>query len=202
MKINDEVQCSEFPCSDVRTEGYLVPQIDIDPEEVTIIMISEVNPPDPQDHFYAAGTPFYLETTLQAFNDCGANVSSIEDILSLGVYITTAVKCAKTDYSISSDTIANCAGLLGKELSLFSNVRVIMLMGDVAIKAMNQIAQKRSGKRIIPKGSTYKIRKTPYYYGNIRVFPSYILTGKSFLIEKSKRRMIAEDIAEALSLIK
>jgi hypothetical protein len=34
------------------------------------------------------------------------------------------------------------------------------------------------------------------------VFPSYLQAGPSFFIEKSKRRMIAEDIANALRLVK
>ena len=50
-------------------------------------------------------------------------------------------------------------------------------------------------------GSTYKIRNTPYHYGNIRVFPSYLQAGPSFFIEKSKRKMIAEDIIEALKIL-
>jgi len=36
----------------------------------------------------------------------------------------------------------------------------------------------------------------------IRVFPSDTHTGDSFNIEKSKRRMIAEDIKEALDYIR
>jgi hypothetical protein len=32
----------------------------------------------------------------------------------------------------------------------------------------------------------------------VRVFPTYLQTGKSYLIEKSKRKMIAEDIKTAL----
>jgi hypothetical protein len=32
------------------------------------------------------------------------------------------------------------------------------------------------------------------------VFPSYLQAGPSFYIEKTKRRMIAEDIAAALTL--
>jgi uracil-DNA glycosylase len=76
-----------------------------------------------------------------------------------------------------------------------------MLMGDVAIKAFNEVARRRTGKRVIPAGSTYKIRNTPYYYGDIIVFPSYLQAGPSFFIEKSKRRMIAEDIREALKIL-
>jgi len=71
-------------------------------------------------------------------------------------------------------------------------------MGDTAIKAMNYIAKRNIRKRIIPSGSTYKIRKNKYFYKHARVFPSYLQTGKSYLIEKSKRKMIAEDIKAAL----
>jgi hypothetical protein len=61
----------------------------------------------------------------------------------------------------------------------------------------------RSGEgRVIPAGSTYKIRGGDYRFRGRRVFPSYLQVGPSFNIEKSKRRMIAEDIAAALSLTK
>jgi uracil-DNA glycosylase len=63
---------------------------------------------------------------------------------------------------------------------------------------MNYIAKRNIGKAIIPSGSTYKIRKGEYFYKQLRVFPSYLQTGKSYLIEKSKRKMIAEDIKAAL----
>jgi uracil-DNA glycosylase len=34
------------------------------------------------------------------------------------------------------------------------------------------------------------------------LFPSYLQTGKNYLIEKAKRKMIAEDIKEAMEIIK
>jgi len=140
-----------------------------------------------------------VQTTVQAFNDAGFNVASMKDVLDLGVYVTTAIKCAKTDYSISPKTIENCSlRILENELSLFPKVKAILLMGDTAIKAMNCIAKRNVGKGIIPSGSTYKIRKGEYFYKQFRVFPSYLQTGKSYLIEKSKRKMIAEDIKTAL----
>jgi uracil-DNA glycosylase len=77
----------------------------------------------------------------------------------------------------------------------------MILMGDVAIKSLNHIVKERSGKRIIPNGSTYKIRHDEFYYGDIRVFPSYLQTGQNYLIERSKRQMISEDIRNALELI-
>jgi len=77
-----------------------------------------------------------------------------------------------------------------------------MLMGDVAIKAVNYIAKRAGEGRVIPAGSTYKIRGQEYFFREKRAFPSYLQAGPSFFIEKSKRRMIAEDIAAALSLVK
>ncbi len=58
----------------------------------------------------------------------------------------------------------------------------------------NRICKSNSGKRVIPSGSTYKIRHNSFYYKEAKVFPSYVMTGKNFLIEKSNRRMVAEDL--------
>lgn len=66
-------------------------------------------------------------------------------------------------------------------------------MGDVAIKALNLIARRKTGKACIPAGSTYKIRDQEYFFEGKRVFPSYLQTGKNFLIEKAKQRMAADD---------
>lgn len=164
-------------------------------------MITEAPPNNKSDYFYASGNPFYLQTTLQAFQDAGAKVASMQDILNLGVYITTAIKCGKTQYAISPTTMKNCVKLLEQEIALFPNVKVFLLGGDVAIKMMNDIWKQKTGKRVIPAGATYKIRRQAYYYGNIRVMPSYTPAGKNFLIEKSKRKMVAEDIREALKCL-
>ena len=201
MKINEIIKCSDFPCTDTDKNAYILPNKDINVKNTRIVMITEAPPNDKADYFYAEGNPFYLQTTLQAFRDAGADVTSLQDILDMGVYITTAVKCGKTQYAISNETQKNCAQLLVQEIALFPNVKAFMLMGDVAIKMMNNIWKKRTGKRVIPTGSTYKIRGEAYYMGDIRVFPSYTPAGKNFLIEKSKRRMVAEDIREALKLI-
>ena len=200
MKISDNIKCVSFPCSDVDKNNYILPQLEINPTKIKIIMITEAPPNDKAEYFYESGNPFYLQTTLQAFEDAGADVASMQDMLDLGVYITTAIKCGKTQYTVSPETVKNCSQLLEKEIDLFPDVKVFLLGGDVAIKMMNDIWKKNSGKRVIPAGSTYKIRGQAYYYGNIRVMPSYTPAGKNFLIEKSKRRMVAEDIREALKL--
>lgn len=201
MKISENTGCQSFPCTDIDKKGYILPTAEIDADKVRIIMITEAPPNDKADYFYADGNPFYLETTLQAFRDAGTDVSSMQDILDLGVYITTAIKCGKTQYAVSQETMNNCSAILEKEVSVFPDAAVFMLMGDVAIRMMNSLWKKDTGNRIIPAGSTYKLRKNTYYYGNKRVFPSYTPAGKNFLIEKSKRRMVAEDIKEALKLV-
>jgi len=199
MRPGKSVRCVDFPCLDVHKDRYVVPDVEIEAEKIKTIMISEAPPQDAGDYFYAQNNPFYMQTTAQAFNDAGFNVSSMEDVLNLGVYVTTAVKCAKTAYSVSPETIGNCCfRILEKEIDLFPKIKAVLLMGDTAIKAMNCIAKRNTGKTIIPSGPTYKIRKNKYSYKQFRVFPSYLQTGKSYLIEKSKRKMIAEDIRTAL----
>jgi hypothetical protein len=202
MKVSRYIECMDFPCGDVNHECFMVPDVNVNPDNVSMVMISEAAPQDPGDYFFAKGDPLYQRTTVQAFQDADANISSVKDILKLGVYLTTAVKCGKTGYGIKTATIRECSFLLELELALFPNVKAFMLMGDVAIKSVNYIAKRAGNERVIPAGSTYKIRGKEYFFRGQRAFPSYVQAGPSFFIEKSKRRMIAEDIATALRLLK
>lgn len=198
MRTCELIECLTFPCTDVVHDAYDVPGVDIDPPTITVLMVSEVAPPDPADRFYAGGDPLFARTTVEAFRDAGEDVTSMADVVGLGVYVTTAVKCAKTGYGVASATVATCSHLLEAELALFPRARSLLLMGDVAIKAVNTIARRKGGARVIPAGSTYKLRGGDYRFGAMRAFPSYLQAGPSFFIEKSKRTMIAEDIASAL----
>jgi uracil-DNA glycosylase len=200
MRVRECVGCTAFPCQDVRHECYIVPDIDIQPADVSIVLISEAAPADAGDYYYAKDGPLFEQTTVQAFRDAGAEVSSIQEILDLGVYLTTAVKCGKTGYGIKAATIVECSLILEKEL-LFPNVQAFLLMGDVAIRAINYISRRAGEGRVIPAGSTYKIRGAEYLFRGRRAFPSYLQAGPSFFIEKSKRQMIAQDIAAALRLV-
>jgi uracil-DNA glycosylase len=202
MRMNTRVKCATFPCTDVRHTGYVVPGVNIQPEEVRIIVISEAAPENPADYYYAKGDPLFQQTTVLAFNDAGVKVSSIKELVALGVYFTTAVKCAKTSYAVQTGTIKACSYLLETELALFPHVQALLLMGDVAIKAVNEVARHNGETRVIPAGSTYKIRGSQYSWRGMRVFPSYLQAGPSFFIEKSKRKMIAEDITAAMKTVK
>jgi uracil-DNA glycosylase len=198
MRPCEFIGCELFPCGDVRHERFSVPGVDVDAARVRIVLISECTAPDPADDYYAPGDPLFARTTVAAFRDAGADVTSIADILDLGVYLTTAVKCAKTGYGIAPSTVKECSRLLGREVDLFPNVRAYLLMGDVAISALNSVATARGEKRVIPSGATYRIRGGAYTFHGARAFPSYLQAGPSFFIERRKREMIAEDIAAAL----
>ena len=53
---------------------------------------------------------------------------------------------------------------------------------------------------VIPRGPTYKVRGGDFTFRGARVFPSYLQAGPSYFIERSKREMIAQDIAAALAV--
>jgi uracil-DNA glycosylase len=201
MKVNSIVQCADFPCLDTRRGSYLVPDVDIDPEKVSILLISEAAPENPADYYYAGENALFAQTTLLAFQDAGAKVASIQDILAMGVYLTTSVKCGKTGYGIATPTIQHCSHLLEREISLFPNVKIYLLMGDVAIQAVNSIAKRNGEPRVIPAGSTYKIRGGEFTFRGKRALPSYVQAGPAFFVEKVKRKMIAEDIKKALAIV-
>jgi len=202
MNVGDLVWCDSFSCVDVDHDRYTVPPGPVKLDEVTILMVAEAPPPDPRDWFYAGGDALFARTTVQAFRDAGEAVSSIEDVLDLGVYLTTAVKCGKNDYAISAETVRTCSVLLEAELGLFPLAEVLMLMGDTAIKAVNAIAKRNGEPRVIPSGATYKLRGGDYRFRGMKVYPSYVHAGPAFFIEQSKRRMIAEDIAAALAYVR
>lgn len=176
--------------------------VDIQPEKIRAVMINEVVPGDSEQDFYGGGRTAYLETTIPLFQKAGACADTINDIIDLGVYITNAVKVPKSEYAVSRDQIEKSLPFLEKELSLFPDLKVIMLMGDVAKKAFNLISKKTSGKNTIPAISTYKMRSSEFYYKGIRIMPSYIMTGQNILIEKSKFQMASEDIANMLEIIR
>ena len=182
--------------------GIYLNNIDIPPLTIKAIMINEVVPSDPLQDFYGLPDADYLKTTIPLLQGAGTAVTSIQDILQMGIYITNAVKTPKTEYAIDKISIESSLPYLEAELSLFPNTKVIMLMGDVAKNAFNMITKKSTKKNAVPAISTYKLRNSEIYYKGIRIMPSYIMTGGNILIEKSKVAMATEDIATMLEIIK
>ncbi|TFU94421.1 uracil-DNA glycosylase [Barnesiella sp. WM24] len=175
--------------------------VNIESEKIRAIMINEIVPIDSDDDFYGRPDSAYMSTTIPLFRKAGIEVNSIQDILNLGIYITNAVKTPKSGYSVSKDSIEESLPYLEKELELFTNLQVVMLMGDVAKKAFNMISKKATKKNAVPSMSTYKLRNTEIFYKEIRIIPSYIMTGQNILIEKSKFQMASEDITLMYRLI-
>ena len=200
MNVNRCIGCAAFPCADVRHDCYRVPAIRLKPERVSVVLIAESASAEPGDDFYAGPQALYARTTVNIFNQAGAAVSSVRDIVDRGVYLTTAVKCAKRAAGLQTSTVQECSVLLEQELALFPNVKALLLMGDVAIKALNAIARRAGRPRVIPAQPTYKLRGQEFTYQGQRVFPSYLQAGGNYFIEKGKHQVMAADIAAALRL--
>ncbi len=176
--------------------------VEVNPETIQAIMINEVVPSSPEDDFYGKPDSAYMSTTIPLFRKAGIEIGSVQDILNSGIYITNAVKTPKSEYAVSKESIEDSLPYLEKELALFPNVKVIMLMGDVAKKAFNMICKKATKKNAVPSISTYKLRNTEIFYNGIRIMSSYIMTGQNILIEKSKFEMASKDIETMYRLIK
>lgn len=187
-------------CLDVEIRKYQISK-KYKKDNIKIIMISESIPRNDEDYFDGPDIPAFIKNTNALFNNIGYKYRTYDDYLKNGVYLTTALKCVKKDYLVSSKTIENCSYLLEKELDQFRNVKVIMLMGDFAIKAINYIYKRKCGKKIIPSGATYKIRNDECIFNGIRFIPSYTQTGDSFGIERTKIKMMEEDINKAMESI-
>jgi uracil-DNA glycosylase len=190
----------EFNCSDVIIKKYFQKNISQN-NSIKMILISEALPLNIGDYFDGKNEPKFIKNTNTIFNSLGYNYKTYNDYLKNGIYLTTAIKCMKKDYLVGSETIKNCSVLLEKELEEFKNVKAIMLMGDFAIKAINYVWKRKYNEKIIPAGSTYKIRGGVYDSEGIRFFPSYTQTGDSFGLEKSKVEMITQDIKKAMEII-
>ena len=197
MNIKSELQQL---CGD--TQNLRLNDVNIEPETIQAIMINEVVPSCLEEDFYGKPDSAYMSTTIPLFRKAGIEVNSIQDILDHGIYITNAVKTPKSEYAVSKESIEDSLPYLEKELALFPNVKVIMLMGDVAKKAFNMISKKATKKNAVPSISTYKLRNTEIFYNGIRIMPSYIMTGQNILIEKSKFEMASKDIETMYRLIK
>lgn len=181
-----------------------LPNCEIDPSLIKVVMINEVVPKNPDDWFYSE--IFDAEnrrTAFGLFENAGIFVKSMQDVFDKGIYITAALKTPKSGYNPDPVAIKAQLPLLEAELALFPNLQVIMLMGDVAKKAINLLAREQGSKKnIIPSGPTYKIRNGVYHWKKLCVLPSYIMTGKNLLIEKGKCGTISEDIRKMQEIVK
>lgn len=188
------------------TEAMQFPDCELDPAKIKVFMINEVVPKNPNDWFYSRSDDSEnRRNALGLFESAGVPVNSMHDILDLGIYVTAALKTPKESSTADPEVIKAQLPLLEAELTLFPNIEVIMLMGDVAIKMINMIAKARTKKNACPTDAAGRRRhwaNEEFYWDGMRVFPSYIMTGKNLLIEPFKRDTIAEDIRRVMGIIK
>ncbi|MDR1262471.1 MAG: hypothetical protein LBK46_03150 [Oscillospiraceae bacterium] len=181
------------------------PDCEIDPAKIKAVMVNEVVPKNPNDWFYSETSDSEnRRNALGVFEGAGVSVKSMQDILDLGIYITAALKTPKETSTVDPEVIKAQLPLLEAELKLFPALKLIMLLGDVAIKMVNMIAKKTTKKNACMSGAEGRRRhwsNTEFYWGGIRVFPSYIMTGKNLLIEPFKRDTISEDIRNMMRII-
>ena len=194
------MEACDFSCDDVEIIKHFQ-NMKYDKDSIRMMLISEAVLINVSEYFDAKGDPQFIINTNMIFNDLGYNYKTYKDYLRNGIYLTTAIKCAKKGYLVKAKTIKNCSYALEKEYDQLKNVKVVLLMGDFAIKAMNYIWKRKYNEKAILSGSTYKIRKGIYESYGIRFFPSYTQTGESFGIEKSKVKMIMEDVQNGLGII-
>ncbi len=182
-----------------------LPDCELDPKSIKAVMINEVVPQNPDDWFYsAADDPENRRNALALFAGADVPVKSIYDIMDMGIYITAALKTPKTSSAAAPEAIKAQLPLLEAELALFPNLKLIMLMGDVAIKMVNMIAKAQTKKSACKPGAEGRRRHwngEEYYWGDIRIFPSYIMTGKNLLIEPFKRDTIIKDIRRMMTIL-
>lgn len=183
---------------DVDSSRTWTPRPPADPAAVRIVLISECAAPSADDDYRGSPGSLFDTTTLEAFAAGGLPLASVDELADHGVHLTVAVRHPKTGPGIGAATIRAHAPVLAQELAAFTDARVYLLMGDVAIAAVNCIARTQTGRRAVPAGATYRIRGGDYRLGTIRLIPSYLQAGPAWRIEASKRAMVAEDIAAAL----
>jgi len=176
MNIQKELQQFSADEADMRFNN-----VDVAPETIRAIMINEVVPSSSEEDFYGKPDSAYMSTTIPLFRKAGIVVGSVQDILNNGIYITNAVKTPKSEYAVSKESIEDSLSYLEKELALFPNVMVIMLMGDVAKKAFNMISKKATKKNAVPSISTYKLRNTEIFYKGIQMKTLYACVGKVYM---------------------
>ncbi len=183
MLAGDLNRCIDFPCTDVRHAGNVRPDLPARRDHIRVIMVSAAPPTDAVGKAAGYQDPMARQETVDAFRSAGFDVSSLDDIRNLGVYVTTAIKCPKIGFGVKQETVAACSKILEAEIDMFPNVKSILLMGNTAIRAINAVAVRKFGAPSIPSGSAYKVKGHEYAFGDISLFPSYPESGRNLSVE-------------------
>ncbi len=200
MLAGDLNRCIDFPCTDVRHAANVRPELPARKDHIRVIMISAAPPANAAHDSDQYRDPIARAETVDAFRAAGFNVSTLDDIRNLGVYVTTAVKCPKVGFGLKQETVEACSKYLEAEIGMFPNIKSILLMGNTAIRAINAIAVRKLGAPAIPAGSAYKVKGHEYAFGDISLFPSYPESGRNLSVEGNRQDVIAVDIRNAIEV--
>ena len=91
--------------------------VSLEPEQIKTVMINEAVPLDPVEDFYGSAlAPAYLETVFPLFREAGCEISRIEELLHMGIYLTNAVKFPKRDTTVPKELLEESLPVLEMEL--------------------------------------------------------------------------------------
>lgn len=179
-----------------------LPEISISPKNIKGVMINDIVPENDDDDFYAGVNGAYFKSINTIFKKVNYDFGSMEELLDQGIYITSAVKNKTSGKPVNDDIIAAHAELLEKELSLFPNLQVVILNGDIAIQAFNHITKQNTGEALIEAGDERIIKDSTFTYGGLTVIPSYHLMDRHKEDMNDQNKQIAKDINTMFKLIK
>ncbi len=179
-----------------------LPEISISPKNIKGVMINDIVPEHDDDDFYAGVNGAYFKSVNAIFKKVNYDFGSMEELLDQGIYLTSAVKNKTEGKPLSTETIESHAELLEKELSLFPNLQVVILNGDIAIQAFNIITKRNTGEPLIETGDEKLIKESTYRYGGLTIIPSYHLMDRHKEDMNDQNKQIAKDINTMFDLIK
>lgn len=180
--------------------AYL-PALPLVPEQVKALILNETVADMPQHDFYGDPASPYATSALGLLQRAGATAQSSAALLAGGIYLTSVMKLPKTAALTEKAALERDLPLLAQELALFPALRVVLLGGDVARRAVNLLAKRQTGKNVLPGVATYRLRHETIEWRGIRLLPAYIMTGKNLEIEKSKAEMNVQELSKLLQLI-
>lgn len=144
-------------------QGMQLPGLCLDPAAIRTMMINEVVPECPEDDFYgSAPAPLYLSTALPLFRRGGLPACSIREVTDAGIYITNAVKRPKRETAVPQEMIEESLPVLERELSLFPNLRAVMLMGTSPERHSTELPAEKRGRMPFPPAPLIRSAERPF----------------------------------------
>lgn len=190
-----QTYCDSKDLPDVR-----LPDVEVDIGSIRAVLINDTVADKEAGDFYDGDTG-PARALIAHFNRAGIKVRTPKDLLFMGIYVTNALKVPGKKGTVEKSVLKSHAFLLNHELALFDNLEVIMVNGRLAISALNHITRELSGEKILPDEPIYLMRRKTIRYGDIRILPSYALTGANLAIDKSRLTMIRADIETLMRLL-